>query len=270
MSVLAPAPLPALTPRSSAWPQWESAAVAPPAWAAPRSDAARLVGALSRLPPFAALDRSQLWTLVRAAERRVFARNQIVWRQGEQQLDAVGAIYLILHGQVRLTVASRTGREVVLSVLDPGDSFGELTNGDRDRHSRTVMATCPTVVLGMREDALIELCRHSPDVALALLKLLAKRFRDAMKLVEDRAFFFVRARLARQLLSLAAAHGQAGPRGIRMGRRLTQRELASAIGASRESVNKQLARFRRRGILTSDRSHLVILRPDALEALGSP
>jgi CRP-like cAMP-binding protein len=106
-----------------------------------------------------------------------------------------------------------------------------------------------------------------PDIAIGLLRVLTKRLRDTDQLVQDAAFLDVGDRLAKKLLVLMESHGKAAPQGaVVLTLQLTQSELASMIGATRESVNKQLGAFRDQGIVAVDRQRITILRPERLRA----
>jgi CRP-like cAMP-binding protein len=104
-----------------------------------------------------------------------------------------------------------------------------------------------------------------PDIAIGLLRVLTKRLRDTDQLVQDAAFLDVGDRLAKKLLALMATHGRRLPGGdVELTLQLTQQELASMIGATRESVNKQLGAFRDKGLVAVDRQRITILRPEQL------
>jgi CRP/FNR family transcriptional regulator, cyclic AMP receptor protein len=222
----------------------------------------QIVAALQRVPLFASLSPSQLAELARVARRLHYDRDETIFFQE----DAGDAFYVILSGQVKVSVTSPEGQEAILVMLDAGEGFGEFALLDDQPRSATIEATQPTEVLSLRKDDFRRLLRQMPDIAIALLKVLTKRLRDTDQLVQDAAFLDVGDRLAKKLLALMETHGRTVPRGIELGLKLTQQELASMIGATRESVNKQLGAFRDRGIVTVDRQRIIILRPETLRA----
>jgi CRP/FNR family transcriptional regulator/CRP/FNR family cyclic AMP-dependent transcriptional regulator len=221
-----------------------------------------IAAALQRVPLFASLSPSQLAELARVARRFNYARDETIFFQE----DDGDTFYVILSGQVKVSVTSPEGQEAILVMLDAGEGFGEFALLDDQPRSATIEATQPTEVLSLRKDDFRRLLRQMPDIAIALLKVLTKRLRDTDQLVQDAAFLDVGDRLAKKLLSLMETHGRTVPQGIELGLKLTQQDLASMIGATRESVNKQLGAFRDRGIVAVDRQRIIILRPETLRA----
>jgi CRP/FNR family cyclic AMP-dependent transcriptional regulator len=221
-----------------------------------------IAAALQRVPLFASLSPSQLAELARVARRFNYARDETIFFQE----DAGDTFYVILSGQVKVSVTSPEGQEAILVMLDAGEGFGEFALLDDQPRSATIEATQPTEVLSLRKDDFRRLLRQMPDIAIALLKVLTKRLRDTDQLVQDAAFLDVGDRLAKKLLALMETHGRTVPQGIELGLKLTQQDLASMIGATRESVNKQLGAFRDRGIVAVDRQRIIILRPETLRA----
>jgi CRP/FNR family cyclic AMP-dependent transcriptional regulator len=221
-----------------------------------------IAAALQRVPLFASLSPSQLAELARVARRFNYARDETIFFQE----DDGDTFYVILSGQVKVSVTSPEGQEAILVMLDAGEGFGEFALLDDQPRSATIEATQPTEVLSLRKDDFRRLLRQMPDIAIALLKVLTKRLRDTDQLVQDAAFLDVGDRLAKKLLFLMETHGRTVPQGIELGLKLTQQDLASMIGATRESVNKQLGAFRDRGIVAVDRQRIIILRPETLRA----
>ncbi len=222
----------------------------------------QLAETLRRVPLFASLNHDQLAELVRMTRRQRFGRDEVVFYQG----DPGDSFYVILSGQVKVSVSSPEGQEAILVMLDAGESFGELALLDEQPRSATIEATRPTEVLVMRKDEFHRLIHQHPDIALSLLRVMTKRLRDTDQLVQDAAFLDVAERLAKKLLALVESHGRKSERGIELDIHLTQQDLAAMIGATRESVNKQLGAFRDRGILSVDRQRITVLKLDQLRA----
>jgi CRP/FNR family cyclic AMP-dependent transcriptional regulator len=221
----------------------------------------QLTEALSRTPLFASLGADQIAEVARVARRYRYGRDEVIFYQD----DPGDTFYVILSGQVKVSVTSLEGQEAILVMLDAGESFGEFSLLDEQPRSATIETTRPTEVLALRKDDFYRLLRQSPDIAIGLLKVLTKRLRDTDQLVQDAAFLDVGQRLAKKLLGLMEAHGRQTERGIEIDLQLTQQDLASMIGATRESVNKQLGVCRDSGILAVDRQRITILRPQTLK-----
>ena len=98
-----------------------------------------------------------------------------------------------------------------------------------------------------------------------MLEALSKRLRTTNQLVEDLIFLDVYGRLAKKLLELADTHGVKTDEGILIDVRLTQQELASMVGASRESVNKVLGYFTEKNYISTDKHRITIHRVNDLK-----
>ncbi len=215
---------------------------------------------LDRAPLFAALPRRHLELLASLARRRVFQRGDTIFRHG----DIGSSLYFIESGRVKVVVTSDQGEEVLLAVLGPGEVFGELSVFDGMPRSATVIALEDLTTLALERSAFQEYIRREPDIALHLLAVLSRRIRTSDTMIEDCAFYDVPGRLAKKLLDLAEQHGKPTPEGMEINLRLTQRELAGMVAASRESVNKHLAYFKVKGLVGVHRGHLVIRKAEEL------
>ncbi|HZT08457.1 MAG TPA: Crp/Fnr family transcriptional regulator [Chloroflexota bacterium] len=218
-------------------------------------------GALQRLPLFAGLPPETARLLESGAQKRSFRRGEVIFHKG----DPGTSMYLIVEGQVKIVLPSDTGDEALLGVLDVGDFFGELSLIDGQPRSATIVATEPTDTIVLHRDEFLRVIRANPNVAIDMLRVLARRLRETDEFVEDAVFLDVPGRLAKKLLELADAYGATRADGTVIGLRLTQAELANMVGATRESVNKHLRSYRSRGIIDVDRQRIVIRRPDELQ-----
>lgn len=223
----------------------------------------QMAEALRRVPLFGSLNEQQIRDIARAARRHRYDRDQVVFYQG----DAGDTFYVILSGEVKVSLSSAEGQEAILVMLEAGESFGEFALLDEQPRSATIEATRPTEVLALRKDDFHRLIRQSPEIALELLRVMTRRLRDTDQLVEDTAFLDVAERLAKKLLQLMEQHGRKAAAGIELDIQLTQQDLAAMIGATRESVNKQLGAFRDRGIVTVDRQRITVRDEAALRAV---
>jgi CRP-like cAMP-binding protein len=206
---------------------------------------------LGRLPLFADLAPAELDAVVAVTRSKLCAAREVVVRQGEPADTAFAVVY----GRLKVATASGGAHESVVAVLRAGDLFGELAILDGGTRSATVTALEPTLLLAIDRRKLHALLRKEPTVSYKLLFVLARRLRNAIDARERRD---VPARLARQLVRLADEDGEAVDGGIRLRTELSQRELGAMIGATRESVNKNLAALARRGTVRTDGKRLVV------------
>jgi CRP/FNR family transcriptional regulator/CRP/FNR family cyclic AMP-dependent transcriptional regulator len=215
---------------------------------------------LRQMPLFVGLSDTELESVARDFVTRQFRQGETIFLQG----DAGQLLYLIRSGRVRVFVMGEEGQETSVILYGPGDVFGELAVIDEMPRSASVVAMEDTVVLTLTRDQLREHMRREPLLALNFLKALSARLRYSTQQVETLTFLDVPARLARRLLQLAHEYGVAEEGGVRINSPLTQSDLASLIGATRESINKAMGAFRRRGLVNTAQGYIVIVDPDAL------
>jgi CRP-like cAMP-binding protein len=158
------------------------------------------------------------------------------------------------------------GDELLVAVLGPGQTVGELSVLDGQPRSATVVALGPVRALRVGGSAFGRFLLARPAVVVGLLRVLSSRLREADQLRLQLSVAPAEQRLARCLLRLAADHGQVGAAGVRITARLSQADLASYVGVSREVVNQTLRRFRDDGLVTTARQSVTILDLDALRA----
>jgi CRP/FNR family cyclic AMP-dependent transcriptional regulator len=175
----------------------------------------------------------------------------------------------VLGGGVRISTTSPSGREAVLAILNAGEIFGELAllDGGERTADAVAVSDCDLLVIDQRD--FIPFLENRADLCIGLLKLLSQRLRRTDELVEVALFERLESRLAKALVELASGGGvavsEAGPPFVL---RVSQQEMGSIVGASRENVNKQLRAWQRAGLLELGKRRIVIRNLDALEGLG--
>ncbi len=209
----------------------------------------------SALPPD---ERAQLAACLRP---RQYPKGAVIFLQG----DASTSLYLIERGWVKLVLTSSEGKEFVLDVLGPGASFGELPLLDGQPRSADAIAQDDCRLLLLRRADFDGFLDTHAGAARTLLTVLSGRLRRDAQLLHEAVFLDVPARLARALLQLVGTQrpDRQASQGVEL--RATQEELAGMLGASRESVNKWLGYFERRGVLRRHRGGMTLLRPEALQ-----
>jgi CRP-like cAMP-binding protein len=219
-----------------------------------------IILALKQVPFFSGLSDRELTPLTAHCRQRQYRRNQLIFNQD----DAGDTLYVVLSGRVRIVLPSPDGEDIVLAVFTSGDCFGELSLLDGNPRSASAIAqeTCEVLTLGRSE--FLEHLKGHFTVALQVLQTLAARIRRTNVLLGDFAFMDLSARLAKRLLELARTQGERLRPGDPISIQITQGELASLVGARRESVNKELHILAQRGLLTIRRGHILIKNPEAL------
>jgi CRP/FNR family transcriptional regulator len=171
---------------------------------------------------------------------------------------------VVLDGKIKLTRAAADGRENLLSVIGPGEMFGELSLFDPRPRTSTASAVTDATVAALAHDALRPWLLERPDVSMHMLRALAKRVRREFDVTADLVFTDVPGRVAKNLLDLAERFGEQDRDGLHVHHDLTQEELAQLVGASRETVNKALADFAARGWLQISARSVLILDAERL------
>lgn len=190
------------------------------------------------------------------------------YRAGEvifRERDPGDSLHIVVQGNIRIVVLSPNGEEATIAMLGPGEFVGDLALLDGQPRSASAIAsrTVKTLVV-TRSDFSVWL-KERPQAVFALLEALSQRVRRTNEALADLAFLDLPQRLAKRLLDLASAHLEVearGKGGIRL--RITQSELASMLGVSRESVNKQLNLFAKEGWVEIRRGSVTLTDTDVL------
>ena len=211
-------------------------------------------------PLFSALEDSAAAQLMASMAPRRLARGEMVFREG----DAGDSLYVIMSGKVKLARTSGDGRENLLSVLGPGEMFGELSLFDPGPRLTTAHVVSDTELISLGNDALRQFLADHPEVAMQMLAGLAHRLRRTNEGLSDLVFTDVPGRVAKALLDLSDRFGQQAEDGVLVAHELTQEELAQLVGASRETVNKALADFAHRGWIVLGAKAVTLIDLDRL------
>jgi CRP-like cAMP-binding protein len=216
---------------------------------------------------FAALDDITLDALLKLATPRHVKARQTVCHKGEQGDE----MYIIMHGKLKVSSSSDDGREAILAILEDGDVSGEMSIIDGHPRSANVVAVQDTDVLVIHRRQFLPFLEAHPKAALALLTALIQRLRGTDALVEDMHFLDIRTRLAKTLNRLAQDHGRttAGG-GIRIDLKLSQEDLGNLVGATRESINKQMRAWVEEGILEVSQTNIVVRKLEELQVYAKP
>lgn len=226
----------------------------------------RVDTALRKVSLFRDLSDNELHVLTGQAILRHFSRHEVIFSQG----DPGDGLYLVLDGHVGITRQNPDGDELLLSVHEHEEYFGELALFDRQPRSATATAVDECTLLFLPKVGFRALLDQHPQAVYTCLEVIVGRLRKLTDLADEIALLDIRTRLARRLLRLATegvvemgeGHSPSSPGDYR----ITQQELASMLGATRESVNKHLSSFVDAGVIRLDRGHICILDHARLKA----
>ena len=203
---------------------------------------------IRKAPLFTALDDAASASLLANMVSVKISKGTILFAEG----DGGDQLYVIAEGKLKLGTSSGDGRENLLSILGPGEMFGELSLFDPGPRTSTATAVTDAKLLSLGQEKLLPWLVENPKVALQLLARLAQRLRRTNEAVGDLVFSDVPGRVAKALIDLGERFGKKTDEGLFVHHDLTQEELAQLVGASRETVNKALADFAGRNWLKLD------------------
>ena len=219
--------------------------------------------ALATIPFFAGLDPAALERVAAGMRSRRFKRGEVIFHIG----DPGDALFVMVDGEVKISLPSETGEEAFLATLRKGDVFGELALLDGAPRSATATAISATETVVLPRDRFRELIATEAGVRDALLASIAGELRRLTTHVEELHFLDITGRLAARLVRLAQEGGTRLPDGgIRLRTNLTQGDLAAMVGCTRQSVNKLLGQFTDDGLIRLEREGIVITNVEGLTA----
>ena len=217
-----------------------------------------------KAPLFTALDDAAAASLRASMDSVKIAKGSVLFAEG----DEGDHLYVIVEGKLKLGTSSGDGRENLLSILGPGEMFGELSLFDPGPRTSTATAVTDAKLLSLGQEKLIPWLATNPNVSLQLLARLAQRLRRTNEAVGDLVFSDVPGRVAKALIDLGERFGKQTDEGLFVHHDLTQEELAQLVGASRETVNKALADFAGRNWLKLDGRAVLITDLERLSKRG--
>ena len=204
-----------------------------------------------RTPSRFALSKEELTAMTAHAVTRAFPKNTVVMNEG----DRTDSLYIILDGRVKAFVADADGKEVVLSTQGQGEYFGEMVLDEGPR-SASVMTLEPSRFLIVPKADFKDFLARNPAFAARVIEKLIHRVRALTENVKSLALMDVYGRIARLLLELAEDRNGK----LVITERLTQRDIASRVGASREMVSLILKDLTEGGYIRHEGHTIVIER----------
>ena len=210
---------------------------------------------------FANLPDEDIRALMAVARKRAFRAGEVIFHRE----DVGQVLYVIKEGKVNICLISPEGQEISLVVLGKGDVFGELAILDGLPRSADAIALERVECYTLQRSDFHNAIMKNPKIAIQVLEVLSRRLRKTDDKVEDLVVLDVYGRVAKKLLDLAKEHGVNVDDGTLIDVRMTQQDLASMVGASRESVNKVLGYFTDKGYISSDKHKITLHRINELK-----
>jgi CRP/FNR family cyclic AMP-dependent transcriptional regulator len=204
---------------------------------------------LKNVPLFEGLPDTELRALAARTVTRSYARQAIIVNEGDES----DSLYLILSGRVKVYLADEHGKELILAIKGPGQYFGEMVLDDQPRSASVITLEPAQFAVLSRADFRAFLLRH-PEVALALIQNLIRLARGLNQNVRNLAMLDVYGRVARILLELAVEQGGK----LVIPEKMTQKDIAARVGASREMINRILRDLTTGGYVSMEAGRITI------------
>ena len=211
---------------------------------------------------FERLTQEQIARLEQRAVAKSFARGSLIYLP----TDASDSVLLVTQGRVKLYHITGDGKQAVLTFIDPGELFGEVSlveGGEREEFAEAIEKT---TLIRLPGDVVRELMDEHPSVAVGVTKLIGLRRRRIERRLKSLLFRSNRERLTHLLLELADKYGRRTSEGVELGIKLSHQDLASIIGSTRETVTVVLGELQSEGSVIVKRRQIVLVR---LEELAS-
>lgn len=200
---------------------------------------------LQSVPMFSELTATELDSLVRVCSRRHARKHSVILFEKE----AGDTLFVIVDGRVKVGILGDDGREVILSVVGPGDFFGEMALLDDEPRSATAIAVTDCELLTLARSDFQKVVDGHPGILAQLVRVLSARLRRANHQICTLALLDVYGRVARVLMDMAREEGRRLKDGRIAFRRPTHQEIANRIGTTRETVTRMVKDLERQNML---------------------
>jgi len=200
---------------------------------------------LRKIPLFSPLSDEILSNLYSTVRLQKIKQGQVIFRKGDEGT----ALYILRSGTIKIVLPSRLGAEIIVSIFSDGDFFGEMALLDGEPRSADAVAIKPSELLVLSRNDFLSFLQSDANAVNSILSVLTKRLRKTHDLLEDVCFLTISQRLSKLILELGKIYGRNEGDSIILDISLTQKELGDMIGATRESINKELKMLRERGLI---------------------
>jgi CRP-like cAMP-binding protein len=219
---------------------------------------------LTAVPLFRDLAPDVIRQVAAVIHPRSIIRGDAVFLEGEE----ASAFHVLAEGRVKLVRETEDGREVILRLIQVGEVFGGAGIWGEPHYPASAFAQEDSVDLQLSTSDFTTLLQAHPEIALAIIRLLAGRLRDAEARIRDLQTAQVEQRIANVLLRLANKTGVKTAEGIKIGVPLTRQELAELAGTTLSTASRTLSAWHQRGIIQAGRERVTIRQPHALVAIA--
>jgi CRP-like cAMP-binding protein len=218
---------------------------------------------LKSIPYFLGLSAAEVEAIKQHVFEQSAERNDMILLEEE----AAHAVYFVVSGVVKVFKTSVEGKEQILCIVKAGESFNDIAVFDGGPNPASAIAMTPLVLYGITKTDMETILRRHPGLATNVIKILSKKVRHFVSLVEDLSFRHVTDRLAKLLLEYGTDHGRISE-GVDQRPRLTQQEMAAMVGTAREVVGRSLKALEEEGAIRMDRHRIVVVNKKLLQEMS--
>lgn len=216
---------------------------------------------LKSVPLFQHLTHDDRDNLCKLIKTHTLKKGEILFRRGSEG----DTLYVVRSGKIKVSLLSSSGDEVVLAIFSEYDFFGEMALLDGLPRSADASAIEPTELMLLSRDDFLAFLNSKRSAIQAVLLSLSRRLRRTDDLLQDTCFLNISGRFAKKLVELAETHGEQEGDEVHIHLPLTQRELAGMVGATRESINKELRVLREKGLVSVQDDYIIINNMERLK-----
>lgn len=215
------------------------------------------LNSIKKIPYFAGLDQSELESITRHVFEKKAVRGEILVFEGEP----ADTLFFVIEGVVKVFKTSADGKEQILQIIRPGDSFNDVPVFTGGINLASAEAMSDVLLYLLKKNDLADIIRENHRVSLHVIGILSERVQRLVSLVEDLSFRHVTGRVAKVLLEYAGD-------GADEKTRLTQQEMAAMIGTAREMVGRALKTLEEEGTIRMERNRVIITDQETLREVA--
>ena len=213
------------------------------------------------VPLFRSLGPEDLGRLAASVRSQSLKKGEVLFRKGSEGT----ALFIIRRGRIKIVLPSRVGDEVILAIFSRGDFFGEMAILDGMPRSADAVALEPSELYVLNRSDFLIFLKNNENTIQSILYSLSVRLRKTDDLLEDTCFLHISSRFAKKLVELTETYGRQEGNTMLIDLSLTQKDLASMIGTTRESINKQLRILREKGLVSIIDNKILIYNLELLK-----
>ncbi len=212
---------------------------------------------IKSIPYFTSLSVTELSSIVRFFVEKVAERGEMLLFEGEP----ASALYFVISGTVKVFKTSAEGKEQILQLVRPGESFNDVPVLSGGLNLASAEAISTVILYVVKKDDFAAILQAHPPVVRNTINVLAQQVQRLVALVEDLSFRDVTSRVARILLENAGDTSTPG-------QRLTQQEMAAMAGTAREMVGRSLKTLEEEKLIRLDHHRIIIANKEALKEMA--